>query len=171
MGDIFVVDTNVLLVANKAHADVSPECVIACVEHLERIMKSGVIAVDDAWQILGEYKNKTSPNQPKNAGDMFLKWVLQNRANPNRCHLVAITQTGLDGFDEFPVDTALSNFDRADRKFVAVAATHPERPPILQAADSKWLEWQSALAEHDIKVIFLCPGDVRAFQRTRLGNV
>jgi len=29
-----VVDTNVLLVANGQHDDVSPECVIACVERL-----------------------------------------------------------------------------------------------------------------------------------------
>ena len=32
-----VIDTNVLLVANDQHADVSPECVAECVQRLQAI--------------------------------------------------------------------------------------------------------------------------------------
>ena len=43
-----VVDTNVVLVANGSHADVSPDCVIACIDRLESLMKNGRVVIDDA---------------------------------------------------------------------------------------------------------------------------
>ncbi len=70
-----VVDTKVILVANSAHADVSPECVIECVNRLQRLMINGSIAIDDGYRILGEYQNKTNSKCGKGPGDVFLKWV------------------------------------------------------------------------------------------------
>jgi hypothetical protein len=67
----------------------------------------------------------------------------------------------------FPDDPDLAQFDPSDRKFVAVAAAHPERPPILQAADSKWLAWEKPLRRHDITVEFLCPDDIERFQANK----
>lgn len=49
-----VVDTNVLLVANGQHAEVSPDCVIACVKRLQTLEKKGVVVIDDGFRILGE---------------------------------------------------------------------------------------------------------------------
>jgi hypothetical protein len=63
----------------------------------------------------------------------------------------------------------LADFDAPDRKFVAVAAAHADRPPILQAADSKWLDWQDALKEHGITVELLCPQDIRRFHANKFG--
>ncbi len=45
-------------------------------------------------------------------------------------------------------------------KFVAVAAAHPSRPPILQGFDSKWWGWRRALEESHIVVEFLCPEEI-----------
>ena len=64
-----VIDTNVLLVANGSHADVSPQCRMACVSRLLAHQQAGVVVIDDAYRILGEYQNKTRPNQPKGVGD------------------------------------------------------------------------------------------------------
>ena len=72
-----VIDTNVLLVANGQHSDVSTECVIACVERLQAMEKSGVTVIDDGFRILGEYQHKTSLNPPRGVGDVFLKWLLR----------------------------------------------------------------------------------------------
>ena len=49
----------------------------------------------------------------------------------------------------------MKNFDLSDRKFVAVANAHQEKPPILEGTDSKWWGWKDALAEVGIKVVFL----------------
>jgi len=86
---------------------------------------------------------------------------LTNWSNPNRCELVAITQQPSSSdpkdFVEFPNDSTLQNFDRSDRKFVAVALAHPETPPILNATDSDWWHYRIALEMHGIKLHFLCP--------------
>ena len=59
-----------------------------------------------------------------------------NWANPERCDLVPIKP--VDGseneFEEFPDDPALKDINLADRKFIAVAIAHPERPSILASS-------------------------------------
>jgi hypothetical protein len=136
-----VVDTNVVLVANKQHSDVSDDCVANCATRLQAIMRDGKLVLDDRYLILLEYQNKTTPKKGNRPGDAFVKWALQNNANAHRVARVALQDHVRLGFDTFPDDPELSVFDVADRKFVAVAAAHPERPSILQAVDSKWLRW------------------------------
>lgn len=159
-----VVDTNVVLVANGQHDDVSPECIASCALRLQAIMQSGKLALDDCFRILTEYQNKTTPKMGNRPGDAFVRWALQNNANIARIDCVVITDHVDRGFESFPDDADLMDFDPPDRKFVAVARAHPEAPPILQAADSKWLAWNSALDKHGVKVDFLCPDDISKFQ-------
>jgi hypothetical protein len=158
-----VIDTNVLLVANGSHADVSDACRKTCIERLLAQQKNGLTVIDDGFRILSEYRNKTSPNQPKGLGDAFLKWLLQNQANASRVHKVAITETAPDEFAEFPDATLQPHFDAPDRKFAAVAHAHPDKPPIWQAADCKWLDWWPNLHAKGVMVEFVCPDDARRF--------
>jgi len=88
---------------------------------------------------------------------VFFKWVLTNQANPHRCQLVKITQTAENSFQEFPETETLSGFDLSDRKFVAVALTHPDKPPVPNAVDSDWKNFEVALNNIGIKIEFLCP--------------
>ena len=162
-----VVDTNVLLVANRQHQGVSESCVEACALRLGEIEKSGRVAIDDCYRILNEYKKKTSQRQGKLAGDVFLKWLLRNNANPARCDQVALVEHAERGFESFPDDTRLAAFDPPDRKFVAVAAAHTAKPPIAQAADSKWLDWEPALRDHGIAVNFICLNDIQKFDDSK----
>jgi hypothetical protein len=166
-GSLRVVDTNVLLVANEKHPNVSPRCVIACVEALEKIRKSGCIVLDDGYEILCEYGQKTKPNTGNQFGDAFLKWLFQNVGNSQHVVLVPILKHTDRGYAEFPDDVRLHKFDHADRKFVAVAAAHPSRPPILQGTDSKWMLWSEGLSVHGIEVEFLCPGEVAGFMKRK----
>lgn len=160
-----VVDTNVLLVANGQHDDVSPECVIACVERLLALQARGVVVIDDGFRILGEYRKKTSLSPPNGVGDKFLKWVLRHAGNSRHVEQVSLTQGAPDQFEEFPVPALEAAFDPPDRKFAAVANAHPQKPAVWQAADSKWLDWWQALRAEGIRVEFLCPGDVgRAYR-------
>lgn len=164
---VTVVDTNVILVANGAHKDVSPECVIECVKRLQQLMHGGAIAIDDAHRIVGEYLHKTSPRRGKGVGDVFLRWVLDNLGDPERVQQVALTEVTEDCFAEFPVPALEPAFDRSDRKFAAVAHAHPSRPQIWQAADCKWLDWWPDLKAKGIQVKFLCEDDVCRFYKKK----
>lgn len=162
-----VIDTNVLLVANGQHPDVSEDCVIACVKGLQGIQQAGVTVIDDGFRILGEYKHKTQLNPPRGVGDVFLKWLLRQAGNSARVQQVTITETAPDCFLQFP-DTALEpSFDAPDRKFAAVAYAHPDKPVIWQAADCKWLDWWPALRAKGVDVEFLCPADACQFYRKK----
>jgi len=158
-----VVDTNVLLVANLGHDEISEDCVEACVKALNEVQSSGMVVIDDQYLILEEYQHKTNSHSPKGVGDAFLKWLLQNQANPAKVVQVPVTPMANDRFDEFPNADLQDRFDPPDRKFVAVAASDGGSAPILQAADCKWLDWWQTLNQHKIKVRFLCPDDVCRF--------
>lgn len=157
-----VIDTNVLLVANGQHADVSPDCITECVKRLQAIQKQGVAVIDDSYRILGEYQHKTSLNPPKGVGDVFLKWLLR-QSGTARVEQVALTETTENCYAEFPDPALESAFDAPDRKFAAVAHAHPDKPTIWQAADCKWLDWWPALLAKGVGVDFLCPTDACMF--------
>lgn len=162
-----VVESNVVLVANAAHKDVSPECVIACIDGLQELMRQGRVVIDDAFRILGEYQHKTSAKGGKGPGDVFVRWVLQNRANNKHveCVSLRVSQSGI--FDDI-ADTALhDHIDGSDRMFIATAAAHPEQPPVLQASDCKWLDWWQRLQACGVHVDFVCPDDVCRFYRKK----
>ncbi|MEJ2705344.1 MAG: hypothetical protein P8Z79_23135 [Sedimentisphaerales bacterium] len=162
-----VVDTNVPVVANGSSKQASPECVRTCAVRLGEIVQEGQLVLDDNWLILKEYMaNLRCTGQP-GPGDAFLKWALTNHRNPKLCEQVAITprNSGETDFEEFPADPALDGFDPADRKFVAVAVAHRDRPPILQAVDTKWWQMKKPLLRAGITVDFLCEADIRSILR------
>ena len=162
-----VVDTNVPVVANGGSEQASPECVQACAVCLHELTRAGRLVLDDQRLILNEYRaNLRSSGQP-GLGDAFLKWVLTNYSNPDRCEFVAITSTGgtPSSFAEFPQSAALAGFDPDDRKFVAVATAHGDHPPVVQAVDTEWWRLKDALEEAGVNVNFLCPNDMRAILR------
>ena len=153
---IVVVDTNVPVVANGASEQASSDCVETCAERIGEIMRGEVkLVLDNRWKIISEYRQNLRASGA-DVGDRFLGWVLLNWTNPERCDLVSITPIGgfENVFEEFPDDPA-------DRKFIAVACAHLERPPILQAVDSKWLDFRDAFRENGITVEFVCQEDIQ----------
>ena len=143
--DAVIVDTNVILVAKGMAAQASPACVLTCIERLERIVEgSERVVIDDNWEILAEYSDyEDDSTTAARTGWGFLEWFMRNRENPAQCVQVHITpsEDGI-GFEEFPTDPALSDFDPSDKKFIAVAVVyenvHRQKVPILQAVDSNW---------------------------------
>ena len=165
-----VIDTNVLLVADGQAVQMSPTCVEECLIRLERVQAKEQVVLDDGSLILDEYHNKLSPYRSPTYGSTFLKWLLQVQGDIRHVSWVKITPMNAEKtkFNEFPVDTALeAAFDPADRKFVATANAHPDKPPILEAADSKWLGWEDQLKKHGVRVEFLCRGELEAIRKTK----
>ncbi|MBX9599518.1 MAG: hypothetical protein K2X35_00885 [Bryobacteraceae bacterium] len=150
-------DTNVPVVANRKDSE-SVVCAAACATALNAIKNSGVLVLDEAGLILLEYRKYLSYSGQPGAGDAFFKWVTDNRYRTDRVQAVHLRPDPAvpGGLAAFPNDPKLAQFDRSDRKFVAVAMTHPERPPILNAIDSDWWVFRSPLLVHGIEVHFLC---------------
>ncbi|MDE2400398.1 MAG: hypothetical protein KGL90_01860 [Burkholderiales bacterium] len=166
----YVVDTNVILVANGQHPGVSEACVQRCARWLQGLMASGRLALDEGYEIVREYQHNTRSSDGQGVGDEFLRWVLLHLDDPVRCDLVPLKAHPQRGYEAFPDDARVSGFDAADRKFVALARAHPEAPPILQATDSKWLDWAAPLADHGVTVQFLCASDVHQFHVHKFGQ-
>jgi hypothetical protein len=164
----WIIDTNVLVAANgnpKTCPQANRKCVGTVRQFLDQVkqageQRSGKLLLDNGWHILREYKKNVSDMGKPSVGDEFLLWLLQNRKQA--VEWVTITSTGENEFAEFPVDPDLQDFDLSDRKFVAVALTHPEHPPIYNAVDSDWKIHQLALERHGIQIEFLCPDCLKA---------
>lgn len=164
-----VVDTNVPVVANGKSEQASPECVRRCVVRLNRITKTGKVVLDDKWLILKEYMaNLNSRGQP-GPGDAYLKWVLSNHENPRFCEKVQLTYRGTSGqdFEEYPSNPELVNFDPDDKKFIAAAMAHSDKPPILQATDAEWWSLRDHFEAAGVTIDFLCEDDIRTICERR----
>lgn len=168
----FVIDTNVGVVANEDHPEASPECVIACTNFLEDIRNGeALVVIDASWEILREYMRQMSSSGQPGPGDAFLKWLLNNQANPERCEQVwidpVIDSEDPRGYDQFPDDPDLAGFDPSDRKFVAVALASLNQPSVANAADSDWWNHREALEQAGVKIEFLCSDQVAIWRKER----
>jgi hypothetical protein len=169
---ICVVDTNVPKLANRGTDpdSVPPElatCVLACIEAIDHVVNRGRLALDAEDEIFDEYRRQLDLKGQPGVGDQFVKWVHDKRWTFPESDRVRLTKT--DGtYEQFPTHEELADLDPSDRKFVAVADAHPDRPPILEAADSKWWGWREALAEAGTRVQFLCSDYVRLTYRKKM---
>ncbi len=169
-----IVDTNVPKVANRALTpDQIPHeltgCVLACIEAIEHVIKKRGLVIDAGDEIFHEYRQQLSMKGQPGVGDHFMKWVHDNRWSFPDADRVTITKNG-DSYDQFPAHEGLNDFDKSDRKFVAVANAHLDVPPILQATDSKWWGWKEPLAEVGITVRFLCSEYAAAKYAEKMGT-
>ena len=165
-----VVDTNVALTANGANPGAGASCAANCATALLAISNSGHVFVDNRWLILGEYGKKLRTRGQLGPGDLFYRWLLTNDANVRKVTHVAIMPRPDDptDFEELPDPPSGVRYDPSDRKFLAVAAAHRERPPILQAMDSKWWGWCDALAKIGVHVHFLCESEIQQKHRKKM---
>ena len=169
-----IVDTNVPKTANLAtrpdpKTDVPDKCVLACVEAIDHVIKTKGLVIDDGEEIFDEYRQQLSMKGQPGVGDKFMKWVHDNRWRLPDANRVTITKNG-ETYDEFPVHEGLKDFDRSDRKFVAVANAHRKHPPILQATDSKWWGWKEPLKAKGIKVRFVCAQYAETKYKEKMGG-
>lgn len=152
-----VIDTNVLITANGENNSVALSCVSACWQKLQQIQQNDQVVLDETEFILREYQRNLSLVGRPGFGRAFFKWLFDHRFN-GAADLIPLTSLDHTGqqFAEFPADPDLDKFDLSDRKFVAVAVTHPQKPPILNAVDSDWHNFAQPLGRY-VTLQFLCP--------------
>jgi hypothetical protein len=167
-----VVDTNVAATANKTHAGASARCIEESTRALARVMEEGQVFLDSGREILREYQRNLLTRREPGAGTAFLKWLLVHENDAARVTRVPITpkEDDPEDFEELPPALGGVKYDSSDRKFLAVAAAHPEHPPILQSCDSKWWGWQESLAKCGVTIHFLCPDEIAAKHKKKMGR-
>lgn len=154
-----VIDTNVGIVANSK-ADVGRECELRCIRLLREVTENGHLVLDEGGQIFAEYLRYLSLSGEPGVGDAFMRWVNDHQHDERLCTRIPLTIKPDHKIVEFPARPALARFDPSDEKFVAVAAAHPDKPPIQVAVDRGWIRHRDALAGVEIKVEILCPDDI-----------
>lgn len=154
-----VIETNVIAVANELAIQADSDCILACIDALERAQKRRKVVIDAGQLLFREYFRYGHRSGQPGAGDAFVKWLWSNQANPKHVESVNITPRVGDpeNFDEFPDDPSLEHFDRSDRKFVATALASKLQPKIVNAVDSDWRHFRDELKANDVSIIFLCP--------------
>jgi len=137
------------------------ECVRACIFAIRQVMITDGLVLDADDEIFKKYIRHLALSGQPGPGDEFIQWVHNHSYDFHNVERVEITKNG-ETYNEFPSHEGLKAFDISDRKFVAVANAHPEKPPILQATDSKWWGWKDALAEVGVTVDFVCRDYIEA---------
>lgn len=152
-----IVDTNVCVVSNRSR-DADLQCSSKCAKELREIITKGLLVIDAGGAVFGEYRKKLSFAGQPGMGDLFFKWLVDNRYRTDRVTQIALTVHPVREADyvEFPDDPALEDFHSDDRVFVALARAHPERPAILNAVDSDYWHFREALNGHGVTVIHVC---------------
>lgn len=167
-----VIDTNVPVTANGSNDSAPATCVAASARALQAVMEGGHVFVDDGGRIVEEYRANLDPRGQPGPGDVFLKWLLTHEWGGARVTRVAISTRGgsEDDFQELPEPPEGVTYDPSDRKFLAVAAAHPDRPHILQSFDSKWWGWMESLRSIGVRIHFLCPAEIEAKYHAKMDH-
>ena len=153
MTDRIVVDTNVLVVANGNNKQADPECELACIEMLEGATSGKQIVLLDASNlIMDEYEGYCSYSGEPGVGDMFFKFLHDHQYSAKNVIRVSIQKTSDadGGFANLPPN----NFDRDDRKFLAVAEVGDGR--VVNTTDSDWSEHDAFINSIGVQVLELC---------------
>ncbi len=154
MRDRIVVDTNVLIAANGKSQQADSECVLACIEALLTATKGKQsILLDASDLIMGEYRRRCSYSGAPGVGDMFFKFLHDHQWSETSIIRIQIQETSDadGGFANLPPN----NFDRNDRKFLAVAEAGDGQ--VVNATDKHWPEHADFIASLGVRVCELCP--------------
>ncbi|MCT1545380.1 MULTISPECIES: hypothetical protein [Kocuria] len=162
-----VIDTNVPLVV-KFRADSPGELVDACEDIIMKIMTEELPVVTDlAGEIIEEYFHKMS-HAENSLADLFAKYVHDFRWQWGEKYMpdiepdgVAENSYGVLGGDDVQIDPS-------DRKFVAVAKV--SGASIVQARDTKWLDWKEILTRHNVKVEYAHEQSLRTMYKEKFGR-
>ena len=71
-------------------------------------------------------------------------------------------------YTNFPLDGDTKDFDRSDRKFVALANKHVEKPPIIEGTDGKWWGYVEAFKKYGIRIQFIDEGYVQKMYQKKI---
>lgn len=163
-----VIDTNVPLVVK--FADGHPiELLDACEELIENILESRLPVVTDAdGEIVAEYFHQLSFSGQPSIADAFARYVHDQRFTWDDSFRPDIRPDPQSSNTYGVLDGDDTEIDPSDRKFVAAAKVAVA--PVVQAADTKWLDWGAVLSRHGVIVIYAHEASIRAAYHRKFGR-
>lgn len=108
------------------------------------------LVLDLDYEIMTEYRNIIS--EETNEGKIFWRWLYTYLGRIDLKNLVKLEKDEDGNHLMFPIEERTNEFDRSDRKFVALSRTHTEHPPIVEAADGKWLGFRDVFEEYGVHI-------------------
>ncbi len=155
MKRLLVLDTNVLVVANRQNPAVAEQCVDQARECLANAAIRDTVCLDKDDQILTEYARQINAEaRPQDIAARLLIWLRQNKYSENRIRIVDLKINLAGEYTDCPIKLILAGFDVSDRKFAAVAKKG--KATVINATDSDWLDHAATLQEVGIRVDNLC---------------
>ncbi|WP_373212751.1 hypothetical protein [Ruminococcus sp. 5_1_39BFAA] len=153
-----ILDTNV-----PAKASVAPDSCPneelkmqrACMEYVGKLTmgQEKKLVLDLGHEIWKEYHNNVCKDS--NMGKLFFRWLYNYYAAILPQDHIKLDKDENGQYVDYPYDSETKEFDESDKKFVALANAHAEKPPIIEAADGKWLGYEEAFAKYGIHIEFL----------------
>ena len=163
-----VIDTNVALVV-KLGDDHPDELIDACAELLEGIIEGKVpVVTDQDGEIVEEYFHQLNYSGQPSLGDEFARYVFDNRYQWDDSMRPDIEPSEPDTNTYGVLGGDHDEIDPSDRKFVAAAKV--AGVPVVQATDTKWLDWGTVLGRHGVSVEYVHEPSIRAAYRAKFGH-
>ncbi|BBY67774.1 PIN domain-containing protein [Mycolicibacterium helvum] len=149
-----VIDTNVLIVANRASEQADDDCELEAARTLYEAMKQHIVLIDTHTLATSEYETYCRRSGQPGVGDLFFKSLLDNIANESRVLRVEIGSAPEE--IDAAIPPVLANFDPSDRKWIALHLVG-SADAIVNATDSDWAQRKSDLETAGVRVLELCP--------------
>lgn len=155
--DKYIIDANVVLLTNVSKIPKDQLiCAQRCVRFLRDFMNNpdASLVLDAEGRILKEYRRAFDLESPPDMATSFCIWAYQHMSR-NTEDFVNLKETKENEFESYPDSEKLKTFDPSDRKYIALAYNHCEKPPIVEGSDSKWWGIKEELRENGIEVHFI----------------
>jgi len=152
----YVIDTNVPVTAANGNSDATLMCQRNSLVLIKQVVKDGVVCLDAGNEIRKEYRNRLSRIAKDDICAMFYRQVVVN-FNSSRVETHQIKKLPSGEYEGVPGDIIKSEFDKDDRKFIAVAVC--ARATIYNSTDSDWLIHKKVIRTSGVKLEFVCGCD------------
>ena len=171
-----IIDTNVQLLAGTPVSEIPDdqvECAQCCIKFINSFIDSpdSKLVLDTGSRVLKEYKQVFKKfHGERSLATEFFNWVCRYLTSAiSEDDYICLNEVNENCFKEYPPHENLKNFDPPDRKFIALANAHKEKPPIIEGADSKWWSIKDSLLECGISVSFLCEKYIKQKFEEKMG--
>ena len=155
----YIIDANVVLLSGTPVKEIPQDqllCAKKCFDFIKKFMENpdSNLVLDAEGRILKEYRGAGTLGGSPNMATMFCKWAHQHMPRDAE-DFISLEETGENVFAVYPDSEELKAFDPPDRKYIALAYGHRQKPPIAEASDSKWWGIRKELDKNGIKVLFI----------------
>lgn len=155
----YIVDTNVLIVANGRNTHASEVCQLTCIERLEQLKEEECLhLLDEEDEIWAEYEKYCDYKGLPGVGDMFFRWLYDN-LGVEKIVLKLQIKSDENDYPQIP-SPDYDKFDKGDRKFLALAFEAKKEgytPIIINATDMRsWKRFKKELENAGVEVEQLC---------------